>query len=530
MSVSVTREGPYFGSGSISFSSLRNTFKEVSSGTIKASELRRNTNPYESDPIMPDATENSAVSSSSNWKVSQVRNTYKRYKVTQSGSDQNLALENAGWNGNLSKNIQKFIYITGFCYSYSISTPAARLESSSVYNARFDISGQIYGAGGLGGQGTSSSTVTTPGSVNPYFFVKNSDNNGTDVYITSSGSGSGTILVTLEVNDNPSTDNTSFDRIKITSDGSTITHDFQEEHYTKDWTIPITAKGYYKISFDGLQKNLGYDPGDTGKNVTSIPTNTPVETSGLGMRDTDGDDCNSRIFLKPKSANGTTSTVAGTGGLSGENGGTALSLSYGTGSISPVYIRSSARIWGGGGGGERGKNYAGSPGTCTKTYSTSGCGSASCAPGDSVVSSSTGGCCEKVETCSGSGDKKNCTTSCVKNTVNLTCKNSFASTTPDTGFGGSGGNGEGYGQSRTNGSPGTTPANKCPTCPSGTTLSGGTCSQTGQTGGNGGSWGTAGDGTDASGTGGSAGYSIAGSYYRISGYINGTTLKGSYNG
>ena len=92
MSSSVTKAGPYFSSGSISFSSLRNAFKETTSGSIKASELRRNTDTENRNPIVPDATENSPISTGSNLKVSQFRNSIKYYYITQSGTDENLII------------------------------------------------------------------------------------------------------------------------------------------------------------------------------------------------------------------------------------------------------------------------------------------------------------------------------------------------------------------------------------------------------------------------------------------------------
>lgn len=150
MSASVTKAGPYFSSGSISFSSLRNTFKEVSSGSIKASELKRNTDVSEKNPIVPDATENSSVSSSNNLKISQFRNTIKYYYITQTGTDINFNISSQSWNSNFNKNIKKWMYINGTCGSNTTSTSAA-LVSSTVYNLLIDIYGSIYGAGGVGG-------------------------------------------------------------------------------------------------------------------------------------------------------------------------------------------------------------------------------------------------------------------------------------------------------------------------------------------------------------------------------------------
>ena len=181
MPISVTKQGPYFTSGSISFSQLRSTFKETGSGSISASEYRRNTDSNERNPVVPDSTENENISSGSNLSLSQFRNSVKRYYATQSGTDHNLG--NSGepglrmgrvkpdgsgidWSGggtggrdregssdgNYTRNIQKFISITGTCGSYYTNQPAAQLAPGvPVYNTSFTISGQIYGAGGIGG-------------------------------------------------------------------------------------------------------------------------------------------------------------------------------------------------------------------------------------------------------------------------------------------------------------------------------------------------------------------------------------------
>ena len=63
MGISVTKAGPYFASGEIKFSQLRSNFKETGSGEISASELFRNLNLYDRDPITPDATENDQIAS-----------------------------------------------------------------------------------------------------------------------------------------------------------------------------------------------------------------------------------------------------------------------------------------------------------------------------------------------------------------------------------------------------------------------------------------------------------------------------------
>ena len=84
----------YFGSGAISFSAMRSTFRLNSpTGTISASELLRNTDVTNTDPILPDATENSDVATSTDWKTSQIRDSIKFYNVTQPSGDTNLNLD-----------------------------------------------------------------------------------------------------------------------------------------------------------------------------------------------------------------------------------------------------------------------------------------------------------------------------------------------------------------------------------------------------------------------------------------------------
>ena len=78
-------DGPYFSSGSISWSQLKSTFRSSASGSnIKASDFIRYTNVNLTNPDVPDCTENGSVASSqSNWKASQFRNTIRFYYVTQ---------------------------------------------------------------------------------------------------------------------------------------------------------------------------------------------------------------------------------------------------------------------------------------------------------------------------------------------------------------------------------------------------------------------------------------------------------------
>jgi len=180
--VTVVKSGPYFSSGSISFSQLRTNFAERGSGEMKASDLRRNTNLTEENPIVPDSTENEQISTGSNLSLSQFRNSIKRYVAYQTGTDDNssfpgepgfrmgrLDLSNRGidWcgdgyfgrdgqgggtTGNLTKNVQKGIMITGTCGSVRQADAAAQMAPIvRVHNIRIDVSGSILGYGGRGG-------------------------------------------------------------------------------------------------------------------------------------------------------------------------------------------------------------------------------------------------------------------------------------------------------------------------------------------------------------------------------------------
>ena len=208
MGVSVSKEGPYFNGGvapsnttNMKFSQMRDVFKldlKSSSATggaatsvIKASELRRNTNNNERDPYVPDCVINEDIAGTgqNNWKVSQMRNSVKRFWATQSGTDTNFRMgryngstgidwggygssgrdSTSSSNGNLTKNVQKFIKIEGTCGandsgswggqnndpgagSWTPGEPAARLRPSvPARNVRIWVYGSILGAGGEGG-------------------------------------------------------------------------------------------------------------------------------------------------------------------------------------------------------------------------------------------------------------------------------------------------------------------------------------------------------------------------------------------
>ena len=183
MSATVTKAGPYYSSGSISFSSLRSNFKEAGSGSISASELRRNTTTSNTNPVVPDATENASVSTASNLALSQFRNTIKYYYITQTGTDTNFDIDAQTWNANLNKNIRKWMYIQGTIGSSSTGSSAADFNSTT-YNLTIDVSGGIYGAGGAsgtsatisGGNGGNALSITNSSGSNLVVNVQSSAN------------------------------------------------------------------------------------------------------------------------------------------------------------------------------------------------------------------------------------------------------------------------------------------------------------------------------------------------------------------
>ena len=150
MAITISKSGPYFtGSGEITFSAMRNTFRlNNPTGTISASELLRNTDVTNTDPILPDATENSDVATTTDWKTSQIRDSIKFYNVTQPDGDTNVNLDIDGlsWNDNLNKNIVKKMFIEGICGSNNTNKAAANLDDTA-HNLTIEVSGDIFGCG-----------------------------------------------------------------------------------------------------------------------------------------------------------------------------------------------------------------------------------------------------------------------------------------------------------------------------------------------------------------------------------------------
>ena len=175
MAVSVSKAGPYYtGSSSISFSSLRSNFraqvKRTSSGgsesfnsdtsSISASDLLRITSTSNTNPVVPNATENAnIVTSQSNWSASHFRNSIKFYYIIQSGTDTNFDVDSQSWNSNLNKNINKVAFIDGTCGSNSTSSPAATFNATA-HNFTIKVDGNILGAGGRGGGTTGAPAIS----------------------------------------------------------------------------------------------------------------------------------------------------------------------------------------------------------------------------------------------------------------------------------------------------------------------------------------------------------------------------------
>ena len=196
MSVSVSKAGPFFASGPITFSELRRTFRAQSQKTstggsesfafdvapISMSELKRDTNPQSPNPIVPDATENSAIGSVSDVALSQFRNSIKFYYISQTGTDIYFDIDALGWNSNLDKTITKTIFIDGDIGSDNALSPAASFEQSPAYNLLFDITGTIKGGPGIGGGKTGNVSIS-------------GQNGGTALSIISTGGENLTVLV-----------------------------------------------------------------------------------------------------------------------------------------------------------------------------------------------------------------------------------------------------------------------------------------------------------------------------------------------
>jgi len=216
--------------------------------------------------------------------------------------------------------------------------------------------------------------------------------------------------------------------------------------------------------------------------------------------------------------------TTGAPAISGEDGGTALTMSSSGGNNIRILVRNGSRIYGGGGGGEKGlKGANGSRGTCYNWsyYSAnSGCEwCGSCGDGERI------GGCNGIQGCA-------CFIWCRRTLLAAAQCRRKISIGRDGGIGGAGGNG-GLGQGYSNQSEGSTGAGGAAGTVGNCNGFNGTISkpgdgQTGETGGAGGSWASSGGNTTNTGNGGSGGAAVTGSDYTISGVLNASTIKGSY--
>ena len=169
MSVTLSIDGPHFTSGQIKLSEIRSKF----GGGNNFGSYKKNTDTNATDPIVPDATENSAISTGNNLKFSQFRGSVKSYTATQSGTDENTSTATwpgfrmgnyfatdqgvngpAGtgirWNSNLNKNIKKTVNITGTCGSRTTTHAAAQLDPSATSSCVEQVCYSNFGIGFVG--------------------------------------------------------------------------------------------------------------------------------------------------------------------------------------------------------------------------------------------------------------------------------------------------------------------------------------------------------------------------------------------
>ena len=178
MALTVSKTGPYYASGPITFSSLRTNFKETASGAVSALELIKNIDTAETNPIVPDATENTPISSTNNLKLSQFRNSIKYYDLNQGSGDTDLNLNISNetlWNSNLDKNIVKRVNLNGTSGSTD-ANPAASFDATAAYNVYINVDGSILGSGGNPGGNADIPTDGDPGGDALYV---NTNNTGT---------------------------------------------------------------------------------------------------------------------------------------------------------------------------------------------------------------------------------------------------------------------------------------------------------------------------------------------------------------
>jgi len=164
MAVTITATKYFTGTGPIKFSEIRDTFGDLPGDEIRLSDYRRNSTTdidWDEDstisPRVPDATENSQLSDTKeNIKLNDYRNTILEYIVTQTGTEEERVYSDgneAHWNNNLSKNVNKDYNVNGTIYANETNKYALTFEEGNYNNLYINVTGNIYGEGGAVGGG-----------------------------------------------------------------------------------------------------------------------------------------------------------------------------------------------------------------------------------------------------------------------------------------------------------------------------------------------------------------------------------------
>jgi len=150
MSVSNNTVTHFNGNSAISFRALQTTFGG-NVNSVQFSTYKRNTDLDNTDPIVPDSTENANISTTnSNLRASDFRGSIKRYILTQTASDSTVDLDSQSWNSNLARNVIKTFQVNGTMAATSTGNQGAAFDAEA-YNLRLEVTGNIYGVGGSGG-------------------------------------------------------------------------------------------------------------------------------------------------------------------------------------------------------------------------------------------------------------------------------------------------------------------------------------------------------------------------------------------
>jgi len=540
----------YFSSGEIKFSQIRDQFG-FPGGTIKASELVRDTNVQNASPKIPDATENSnilsSVSSGSNWKASHFRSSIKEYELFQYDTDTNVTLSSLNWNSNLGKNVKKTYKVTGTIGGTSSGGSALTLDGTT-YNltVRVTSSGYILGYGGLAGvKGSGTITESVPTNVNAFIRVFDNSKDNPVISLITNGTGDATVRMYAGMRDYTNGDKRPWryiyfgDKNGVQSvyvdPGPSGSQSNRELDFYVD--LAVTGGAQYSITPTNLQKAISRFA-NYGTNTSALANGSDV--NGFSMRDADNDICRGQVKIE-SITQGTRTVTIGAG--SGYDGGHAINVNT---SGNPVKIveDSTNRIRGGGGGGGAGKDgVAGTGGLCD-TYdeainqrtSTTRCRATNMDSarakeicnvlGYSQFSrNNSGDCCEREpdrQVCVRRRKNGTCAQfetrvgACIKWTTYVYCWNNYATSGGAPGSGGNGGRGRGYNWNQLDGSTDKPIASPDYGQGGGPTRggAGGGCGATngtdGTRGGQGGPWNTAGTAGDT-GSGGNAGQRILGS-------------------